>query len=321
MEKIARLSWNTEGWKRPSGSCNNLTGEGSSNYNVGFSYDEWLFDSSRIIDNYHYGFLRAMLFGHHGYHIYDIDLFTISPLMNHNRIYIGSLRNAVGVSKSESRHIIQIYQEKGWIKEMMDDVSRVGGKVDEFVQSCMFNVKFKFSEAEILYSNPKILDPHSLGHRYHLMNKKSEIRFLEDEKSNAYTFDTRNTVISEDNLRLKIMSNVEKHLNDIYTYVDKNQQKTNSFNRKIDFVAFDSKTNESHFILISTSSARNSLNELLGPIMEYSYYPQEKRADKLLIIGSVPPDESDNVYMENLRTNFNIPIWYKWYSFTDNKLY
>lgn len=73
---------------------------------------------------------------------------------------------------------------------MKEDVIFAGGTVTGFKPEWMFNVKFKFSEAEINYSNPPIIKPDTLGHRYNLMDKKGEFEFLKDEEGNIQTLDT-----------------------------------------------------------------------------------------------------------------------------------
>ena len=42
---------------------------------------------------------------------------------------------------------------------------------------------------------------------------------------------------------------------------------------------------------------------------------------KLLIISPKEPDEKDKAYMKLLRDKYNLPIWFRLYSFFENKLY
>ena len=42
--------------------------------------------------------------------VYDIHLFTISP--DKQKVYLGYLKNAIGVSSKESQDIFNIYQKK-----------------------------------------------------------------------------------------------------------------------------------------------------------------------------------------------------------------
>ena len=50
---------------------------------------------------------------------------------------------------------------------------------------------------------------------------------------------------------------------------------------------------------VKTMSAKRSIREALGQILEYAHYP----------------------YMKLLRDKYNLPIWFRLYSFFENKLY
>ena len=113
MEKIARICWNTHDWKRPSGSEGKSQSDGSYEKKIGFGHEEWILDDSRIYEpnGYHYGFLQPMnvASGKHIGAVYNIHLFSISPLKQ--KVYVGCLHNAIGVSPEESHRIYQYYKE------------------------------------------------------------------------------------------------------------------------------------------------------------------------------------------------------------------
>lgn len=73
---------------------------------------------------------------------------------------------------------------------MKEDVRLVGGTVTGFNALWMFNVKFKFSDTKIYYSNPPVIRYDTLGHRYTLMDKTNDFVFLKDEEGNVQTLDT-----------------------------------------------------------------------------------------------------------------------------------
>ena len=90
MEKIARICWNTHDWKRPSGSEGKSLSDGSYEKKIGFGHEEWILDDSRIYEpnGYHYGFLQPMnvASGKHIGAVYDIHLFSISPLKSSSEL-------------------------------------------------------------------------------------------------------------------------------------------------------------------------------------------------------------------------------------------
>lgn len=329
MEKIARLCWNTNEWRRPSGRNGKSKSNDSYENEMGFGHEEWLLDDSKIMsDGYHYGFLEPMRVkgDRHFGKIYDIHLFTISP--NKQRVYIGCLKNAVGVSLEESQKIYQLYQKKGWLAEMQKDVLNVEGTVNDFTPPFMFNVKFKFEDAEIYYSNPPILKRDSIWHRYNLMNKKSEFEFEKDEDGNIKVLDTsiferivEGGKIIIDPLHKKIQNAVVKLLKEQYTNLQMESGADKTGKQRVDIKGFSKYENEWHFFEVKTMSAKRSIREALGQILEYAHYPNVNHARKLFIIGPEPPDEKDKAYMQLLREKYNLPVWFRWYSFIDNKLY
>ena len=80
---------------------------------IGFGHEEWLLDDSRIYepDGYHCAFLQPLNVesGKHIGEEYDIHLFTISPFKQ--KVYVGCLHHAIGVSPEESEKVFQYYKE------------------------------------------------------------------------------------------------------------------------------------------------------------------------------------------------------------------
>lgn len=331
MEKIARICWNTHDWKRPSGSEGKSLSDGSYEKELGFGHEEWILDDSRIYapDGYHYGFLQPLnvASGKHIGSVYDIHLFSISPLKQ--KVYVGCLHNAIGISPEESEKVYQYYKEKGWIDEMKEEIHYVGGTVMDMEPRWFFNVKFKFSEANIFYSNKPILTSDSVpGHRYNLMDKKQDFVFENDEDgtvkvldTSCYTKTTEKGEILIDPIHKKIQNAVFALLQNEYAYRDLEKKIDKSDGQRVDLKGIYKETGECHFFEIKTDSAKKSIREALGQILEYAHYPNMKRATKLFIIGPQKPDDKDKAYMKFIRKTYDIPIWFRWYSFEENKLY
>lgn len=330
MEKIARLCWNTNEWRRPSGRTGKSKDNGTYENEKGFGHEEWLLDDSKIMPNgYHYGFLEPMSVksGLHYGKIYDIHLYTISP--NKQRVYIGCLKNAVGVSSNECQKVYNYYEKKGWLKEMRQDVLFVGGTVSDFNKSFMFNVKFKFGDAELNYSNQPILTLNSIpSPRYNLMDKKRVFEFEKDSDGKIKVLDTSiferiidAGKIQIDPLHKKIQNAVANILKENYSNLQIESCADDSSKQRVDIKGYSKSEKEWHFFEVKTMSAKRSIREALGQILEYAHYPSVNLANKLFIIGPEPPDDMDMAYMKLLRERYNLPIWFRWYSFVENKLY
>lgn len=327
VEKIARICWNTHGWKQPSGSEGKSTSDGSYEKKLGFGHEEWLLDRSRIVDGYHYGFLQPMNTStrKHENATYDIHLFTISP--QKQKVYIGCIRNAQGVTLEESKEVFKYYKQHGWIDEMKQDILYAGGTPKDLKASFMFNVKFKFSDAEIDLSNSPIIKKDSIGHRYNLMDKKGDFKFLTDEEGNIVHLDTgtiyRTTIsgiVVIDPVHKKIQNAVYELLKDQYVHLYLEDEQNDGVQRVDIKGMLKDKPSEWHYFEVKTSSARRSIREALGQILEYNHYPGTTRAKKMFIIGPEKPDDHDVKYMKMLRDTYHLPLWFRWYSFEDNKL-
>lgn len=288
-------------------------------------------DDSRIYepDGYHYAFLQPLNVesGKHIGEEYDIHLFTISPFKQ--KVYVGCLHHAIGVSPEESEKVFQYYKERGWISEMKDEVRFAGGIVKDIKPKWFFNVKFKFSEAELYYSNKPILSADSIkGHRYNLMDKKHDFSFEKDEEGMVKVLDTTPFVkttekgeVLIDPLHKKIQNAVAEIIKDQYVHLYVESGLANGKGQRVDIKGILKETDEWHYFEVKTDSAKKSIREALGQILEYAHYPHTKRATKLFIVGPQKPDDKDMQYMEFLRSTYGIPVWFRWYSFEENKLY
>lgn len=331
MDKISRICWNTNNWKRPSGSEGKSRVASSYENSVGFGHEEWLLDDSRVLpDGYHYGFLQPLNVSS-GKHIgqkYNIHLFTISP--NKQKVYVGCIHNAIAIDCDESKKAFHYYKEQGWISEMKEDVRLVGGTVTGFNALWMFNVKFKFSDTKIYYSNPPVIRYDTLGHRYTLMDKTNDFVFLKDKEGNVQTLDTSSITrttksgkIIIDPLHKKIQNAVVLLLKNKYHHLYlESCDETLSSSQRVDIKGVYKETEEWHYFEVKTGSAKQCIREALGQILEYSLYNHKSsRASKMYIIGPEQPDDKDAAYLKKLRDMYGVPIWFRWYSFQENKLH
>lgn len=330
MEKIARLCWNTNEWRRPSGRKGKSGLKESYENENGFGHEEWLLDDSKIMpDGYHYGFLEQLRIQgakHYG-RVYDIHIYTFSP--SRKWVYLGCLKKAVGVSQTESEKVYNYYKKKGWLEEMKNDVLYVNGNPKDFTPTFMFNVKFKFEDAIINYSNQPILTKDCIpSPRYNFMDKKREFDFEKDKIGNIKILDTsifervvEGGKILIDPLHKKIQNAVVEILKKQYSRLQLETNPEDATDQRIDIKGFSKKEHEWHFFEVKTVSAKRCIREALGQILEYAHYPNVNLANKLFIIGPEPPDDKDKTYMKLLRERYNLPIWFRWYSLPDNKLY
>jgi hypothetical protein len=57
---------------------------------------------------------------------------------------------------------------------------------------------------------------------------------------------------------------------------------------------------------------RHAIREALGQILEYNHYPKRNRFDQWLLVLDTPPDASDLIFIERLRSVWQLPLFLGW---------
>jgi len=327
MEKVARICWNTRDWKRPSGSEGKSLNKSTYENILKFGHEEWLLDDRRVMpDGYHYAFVQPINTKSQKYagKVFDIHLFTFHPQQK-VKVYVGCLHNVECITSEQSHQAYSYYRKVGWLREMKEDVTYAGGTVKNMdANSLMFNIRFRFADADIKYSNRPIIakeDPNTQGLYYTLMDKKGEFIFEEDDEGEVKMLNSdmcdrawRGGSAMEDPVHKQMQSALAELLKDEYEHLYLN--KDNVCMKGI----LKNSLGEWHYFELKTSSAKQNIREALGRLLEYNHYPSRTRAKKLYIVGNEAPDEKDCQYLKKLRDTYKLPVWYRWYSFEKNQL-
>lgn len=328
-DKVSKVSWNTEGWKFPSGSKGKSATSSSFEAGHGYGHEEWLFDKSRIVNGYHYAFLQPLNLksDKHVNKTYNISLFTITGGI---RYFVGEIRNANCISKDESNDTYKIYKQKGWLKEMVKEIEKAGANPKTFAEissDIFFNVKFKFEDVikpeEVEEISDK--DINITTTRYKLLPKATGIKIAAEIAENENEGKFKNT-----NRRNRIY----KADSSFDPYHDKLQNALctllrNSYNNEYSTVIIEkdrvdikarTHADKWHYFEIKTDSPKVSIRNALGQILEYSYWPDLEKAEKLIIIADNAPDSQTKKYLAHIRKKFNLPIFYRFFNMETNIL-
>lgn len=329
--KISRICWNAEDWKFPSGSDGKSASPKSFEAKYGYGHEEWLFNKSRVIDGYHYAFLQplGLKSNRHVNKIYNIFLFTITNDIRDNKIkyFVGEIKNTQCLSKNESKKIHKIYKQKGWLKEMKMEIIRAGANPRLFREvppESFFNIRFKFEDVIRPNELEKISDKdiNITTTRYKLLPKRNDFRIATEMQEYETEGNLRNT---ERQRRIYYKGESEfdpyhNHIqNAVYTLLRNTYEKTQIERGRVDI---KTRTHDGkwHYFEIKTKSPKLSIREALGQIMEYSYWPDLERAEKLIIVSDKEPDSDTRKYLNHIRTKFNIPIFYRFFNIESNTL-
>jgi hypothetical protein len=58
------------------------------------------------------------------------------------------------------------------------------------------------------------------------------------------------------------------------------------------------------------NTARSCIRQAIGQLLEYAYWPGEKKASRIIIVGEHPLREDGSKYLEFLNAQFSLPIKY-----------
>lgn len=165
---VTRLTWNTLGWRRPSG-----PGKGEKGTYVaksGFGHEEWLNRSEWVFGGWRYAFLqgvdrqRKRLIRK----TLNIRLYTISPMKE--RLYVGKLNSADVIDDETAKQALAFFRKSGFLAKMKQEVGAAGGKPTAFTS--VANIRFR-PDSLRMYQRPVAAIP---GDRILRFNRYAMIR-------------------------------------------------------------------------------------------------------------------------------------------------
>lgn len=326
-KKIARICWNTKGWCEPSGRAGKSTNSRAQECQVGYGHEEWLLDLDKLIDGYHYAYLQPIGASRERYvgNKYNISLFTIDSETK-KRYWIGTIKDVEVTTKEQSRRAYDIYERNGWLREMEEQLESAGADADDFhgLDPDSFAViRFRPRSLSLL-DEPKEFspkDPAVKATYYKLFNHEQSPRPLESSGSvfraghNAKKESTRRNraggSISVDLAHNRMQENIYKQLAKKHGKRNVGTERDN-----VDIKVQDSDGKLIFYELKTQSFIKSCLQEALGQLMIYAFYPNEKRAKKLVLVspgtGTVPSEVKS--FMKMLQKRFSIPIYYQAYN-------
>lgn len=328
----ARVCWNEDGWRFPSGRTRHEAGYAGKN---GFGHEEWLFNFAWILDDFHYSFLQPVnkaLSSRRG-ELLDLVLWAIRP-EDRVRVKVGTIQNCEVLTAEESRRAFRFHKKMGWFKQMEEDVFRVGGKTQEFDYEGLFNIRFRREDA-IIFDSPIPFKPAPkklAKGRYQLMAvSDSEARqIVESEACTGTTTlpphppthparaGSKSVIVDPQHTRLqrRLMQLLQEH------YGEENVRREGGWkSARVDLAVKDGERQ----LLIEIKpypNAQQVLREALGQILEYAYFDLSKADStqniELFIVAPAVQDQRAIRYLNLLQSRFRLPIKYCSFSLHDS---
>lgn len=338
-ERVARLTYNTSGWISPSGPEGKSKARTSYETKNGYGHEEWLFDFTKIIDGYHYGFLQPINANHDKYKgsTFNIYLYTVNSTTK-DKFWVGKINNVEVINEERSREIKRTYQREGWFQEMkgeLRDLKLDEKSLDLWQGNYLFNVRFKPEDYEKYPDGTLILtDDNSITSYHYVLLHVNETPKIAQEADEEFVLGrchperrfsgksikkkVEEKIIEYPFLHHQISKALEETLktnhNAVYPEHD------TGFKTSIDIVAV--KGGKKYFYEIKTShDVKTCIRQGLGQLMEYSYYPNRNLADKVfLVTPHCLKDKKLIDYIETIRKQLRLPFYYMWYDLKNKRI-
>ncbi len=351
-KRIARLTWNTNGWIKPSGRKGKSKDKSTHEGKYGFGHEEWLFDTEKLIDGYHYGFLEPVRkqFDAYSGSQYDVWLYSIEDIGNKkNRFIVGKIKQLEVLSKDAANEAYKKYKKNGWLAEMEQQVKSSGGDSNVFMEwsgESLLNIRFlaenliieeDYIEAPQLanfkglsrYTFAKYKDSYYCKETVVAIHKDN-FSFTSDNHPNHY--DVKGTprrqkykreaknveVVYQHDL---ISVRLTEHLRTLYGFENVTPEHNAGYGRNsIDVVV--RQNGEFTFYEIKTyNSLKSCIREAIGQLMEYSMWLNNLKAKELIIVSPfLGKIEKVSIYMKHIRKTYNIPLFYQTFDLETNIL-
>jgi hypothetical protein len=332
--RIARICWNTNGWRKPSGRTGKAISP-SHEEEHGFGLEEWLFDPRKTMNGYQYGFLEPIRKYQTKYvgRIFNVRLFTIDA--NSRKWYwVGELKNVSVLNRKEASQIVDTIKLRGVFEAMRQELEDVGLTRESLTiwvdETDIINIRFKPEAmrgvlSELVEMTAK--EKSEIGTRYTLFMSKiaswdeesldrrirgysfEEGQTTPDTRQDKYTKYARAQSIELEYRHAPVLNALFEYLQHIHGNTEVRRECRAYGNSKIDIVQKTS-SGDIFFEVKTYPDVRSNLREAIGQILEYAFYAGQDNARELIIVSEFAPRDADRRYLEKLNQKVTVPIRY-----------
>lgn len=336
-ERVARLCWNTNEWRSPSGPAGKSPNKDVYENKYGYGHEEWLLDMSRLVDGVHYGFLqgahhnRAKLEGS----LTTLHLYTINSDTK-ERYWIGRIIDAEVISEEESRKIWLVYKKSGWNDEMAAQLGSVGLDAESIRTARperFFNLKFRTNDLDILADRVQFgADDSAVTSTYYTtlphfsgppsaLKISSEFQFVAGHTERVLR-SSRSTKKNSGEIDLahnRMQTAIYAQLREEYGEKCVGTENSAGLGSKID-VVLKSKTSHVFFEIKTSNSLKACIREAIGQLLEYGYWSGKEPAEKFIIVSHNSINDEASRFLQLVRKKFGVPIYYRQFSVETQRL-
>lgn len=344
MNKYCRICWNTLNWRRPSGDARGLELGDSYVADNGFGHEEWLFNFEWLLPSpdpsdpheYRYGFLQPISKYRQTYagNTFDALLYTVDPAQV--TLAVAKIANLYVPLLEELDWVLQRVKRNGWLELMRQDVRDVGASQTPLQNpnaSSIANIRFLQEDVTFFHPMLAIPTPHKTTtiHRYQpldwddgydptppltMVDVSSPSPDGQDAPDRSEGQRTRGsqTGTTYDPQHAILQNRLRRWL--------QNRYGADAVRMEADFVDLRFvHSGTTTFVEIKMDrSVKGCIRSAFGQLLEYAHYPNQKKADVLLVVGDASPSQQDALYLRYLRETYTIPVYYARWAWSREEL-
>lgn len=318
---LARICWNTRRWTSPAGVAHLAESGGSHASTAGFGHEEWLFDTSRCLDGWHYAYLTPVMRSrsrllNEDERVLSILLWTKDP--SRRDWYAGTIHHCEILDDGQASHAFSEYQRRGWLSEMAQEVEGVGcaaGTLKAPTSAWIFNVRFRPDEAELFDPLRPILPGDAGPPAYYYTLYRAQRGHARQWNRRAPRIEPKATSSSvRQAIKSALITREHDALQNHITAVLREHYGRAAVVTEADWVDVRCDDGQHlHYIEVkSAPSARAALREAIGQLLEYTYYDKTIRdqVPRLHVMAPGALTQEDCSYLAALETRVGLRLQY-----------
>lgn len=325
VHKLARISFNSSDWWKPTGDARKCEATNTYNYKQGFGHEDWLFRTDWVVDGWRYAFIEGVNRSplRHSKEVLNLTLFTIDA--EKRRRFVANIYEVECLDISQAEDALAVYRDKDWYATMEREIAEIGGNPKALGDSKwvthVLNVRFRQTNVDRFPPNC-FASPDDVWlrkrHRYQLYDLQPEQqRRLEQalpgrrgthsapSLERIFRRGMRSVEITPEHRKMqaKLLSELKREFGATRVVLEE------------DFVDVTVRTDQEKILFeIKTDlEPRTVIRNALGQVLEYAYHPLRKHElpVRLVIVGRVPLNAYEAEYLGYLKAKHSLPLEYR----------
>lgn len=312
---LARICWNSKGWRCATGDARDLEGQPSFVGMYGFGHEEWLFNNVWTVKGWRYGFLEPVhdAWAQHQGEIIDVGLYTIGP--GKRRLWAGRIRRAEVLTEREALSARAEFDKRGYLKQMRDEVAAIGGDTSTLAPDAgfvPFNIRFRPEDLEVAEPPEPLPQDHRIWtlNRYVLTSTDAK-DFLHEDHAGTRTLRPEHFNPRSPTGPTEIEARHNQIQNHLFKLLVQRYGKAVVMEKSHVDIVVEHPELYAFIEVKSDPEARIALRNAIGQLLEYTWYERPNaRRPELIVVAPAPLTDAAAAYLERIREKEGLRIRY-----------